>query len=1380
MKCILHEFTRHKWINGNKIIIFVREFKIPTNKSVVMEDKLDCDKENSINSVHKEQLLKYLAWQIKPFSLYYDTYHICRTLNIPKQEIESCLKELENDNIIFLLPKEYGKDTLYILKAEVQLQLLIDIKKSREKPSYVVPPNLYPSTRWKKEEWRIIIQNYLLEKNINDTMPSYVDYEPIRYLLMTMPTIPEWMPFFKKLSTEIVDVLFHEYKDVWDTALLRPNLSCLNNGYFENEALSAERRERYKTEFGFYQYVLSGRINEIPGNIPADIPDGMYLHAIYHQYKGDISETIELYEKALKGMNAKYFKNALLNFFYAIALLNDSTVESKKKLENLFFKEYLPCELLAAQLLVLYTLNEKPDHALNYLKYDTEGLPRLTRVLVSLVIRHFHLDTKIKIKDKDIQEIIEDKNLKLLQLECSQDFVPFTTKAECLQRETGLFPLLPPHQKVNEWERVITLLLEKARELPQKKKNKNITESQGRITYRIDAYNRVIPYLQKSKDGIVWSKGRVISLATFQQGMPEMNDTDHALKAFVKHISDSWSENERWLLSGPKPILQLAGHPLVFSNEQPEKPIIIRKEVPEIIVTKVKDGFKMEGNVDPDKIEGTYMLKRENDFLIRIIELSAFQRDVMLAINRVPLFPIQAEKRLTELLQELSKSITVHSDLIENHEDFLQPQEDTFITFRLQPLEEGFKAELFIKPFKNQSTYCKVGEGPLSIVGNIDGKRVQVIRDFKKEKAHREQVLEWLQPISEDYVESEDVFYFKDIDKCLLLLNTLQEHTETIHIDWPEGVKLTIKGKADFNNLKLTVKGIKQWFEVTGELKVNADTMINLADLLLKVRESKGHFISISKTEFISISEKLRKQLLATDALLTHKKEKLLLPAIAAEYLLEMEQQGVKLKKDTKFKSLIQRIEASEAEQYPLPKNLQADLRKYQIDGFQWMSRLARWGAGACLADDMGVGKTLQAIALMLAHASEGPSLVVAPASVILNWKHELGRFAPSLTPLLIHENGCDRKILIKQASPMDVMLVTYGLLSNEIESLADKEWNIIALDEAHNIKNKDTKVFKATMQLKGNFRLLLTGTPIQNHLGEIWSLFQFANPGLLGSFTQFNDKFIRPIEKSGDKEKQRLLKKLLSPFILRRTKTEVLDELPEKTEITLYIELNDKERALYENIRLKVLHNLEKGSTTVIQALTEITGLRQAACHPALIDPNLNIPSSKSDSFIKLTKDLIKNNHRALAFSQFTSHLALIRKELEEEGIDYLYLDGSMTAEERNTQVKKFRTGDQPLFLISLKAGGTGLNLTAADFVIHLDPWWNPAVEDQASDRVYRIGQTRPVTVYHLIARQTIEEKIIQLHQSKKSLANSLLDENDLSHKLTKKEILELLKRVN
>ena len=423
---------------------------------------------------------------------------------------------------------------------------------------------------------------------------------------------------------------------------------------------------------------------------------------------------------------------------------------------------------------------------------------------------------------------------------------------------------------------------------------------------------------------------------------------------------------------------------------------------------------------------------------------------------------------------------------------------------------------------------------------------------------------------------------------------------------------------------------------------------------------------------------------------------------------------------------------------------------------------------------DMGLGKTVQAIALLLDRAKLGPQLVVMPTAVLVNWEHEIARFAPGLNVRVFNRE--DRTALVKSIKAGDVVLTSYGVLTSEIELLKGVTWQTVVLDEAHTVKNRATKMSKAVMMLQTDCRVLLTGTPLQNRLSEIWNLFRFANPGLLGTYDDFVERFITPIETHQDRAVRRKLKRLVSPFILRRTKAEVLDELPEKTELTIRVTLSDAERALYESFRERASVGLESGEINPIQALAELTKLRQAACHPELVDPKLKIASSKTAAFLSLAEELRESGHRALVFSQFTSHLALVKRELDARGIKYLYLDGSDTASKRAQLVDEFRQGDAPLFLISLKAGGTGLNLTAADYVIHLDPWWNPAIENQASDRVYRIGQDRPVTIYRLIAENTIEEKILRLHETKKSLADALLEGADMSSRLTKDEILKLL----
>jgi SNF2 family N-terminal domain protein len=423
----------------------------------------------------------------------------------------------------------------------------------------------------------------------------------------------------------------------------------------------------------------------------------------------------------------------------------------------------------------------------------------------------------------------------------------------------------------------------------------------------------------------------------------------------------------------------------------------------------------------------------------------------------------------------------------------------------------------------------------------------------------------------------------------------------------------------------------------------------------------------------------------------------------------------------------------------------------------------------------MGLGKTVQTTALLLEQQEKGASLIVAPASVVPNWCNELRRFAPTLNVTVLNQSE-DRSKDIKEAKAGDIIIITYALLNIQQEDLTAREWNVVCLDEAHTIKNANTKMSKAAMRLQAQRRVILTGTPIQNHLAELWNLFQFINPGLLGSAEQFKKKFILPIEGDNDKNRQSQLRKLISPFLLRRTKSEVIDELPEKNEIKLPVELSSDEMAMYEVRRRETEERVRANVGDKMSTLAEITRLRQMACSCSLVDRKWKLPSSKVLAFIDLAESLDESGNRALVFSQFTSFFEEVKQAMDKAKLSYLYLDGSTPMAMREKLVKDFQTGKCPFFLISLKAGGLGLNLTGANYVIHLDPWWNPAIEQQATDRAYRIGQKQNVTVYHLISQHTIEEKILRLHKTKRNLSDSLLEGSDIAHAMTQEELLELL----
>ncbi|MDD6892403.1 MAG: SNF2-related protein, partial [Bacteroidales bacterium] len=662
-----------------------------------------------------------------------------------------------------------------------------------------------------------------------------------------------------------------------------------------------------------------------------------------------------------------------------------------------------------------------------------------------------------------------------------------------------------------------------------------------------------------------------------------------------------------------------------------------------------------------------------------------------------------------------------------------------------------------------------------TITTTLDGKQVQTRRNLKKEQENLTQVRQLMVDYEESpYDENTWALY---PDECLTLLEQLPELKGCAKVEWPEGEKMKVaRAQLTPQDFNVKVNSVANWFELSGDIAISEDRKMKIADLVEKAAQSKGRFVQLSDNEFVRLTDELRRHIDLLGRVASVQRGKMRLSQFNVPLLDSLAQDGVSIDADKAYTRLLERISRSNNAEIKVPKTINADLRTYQKEGFQWMSRLALWGAGALLADDMGLGKTLQAITLLLSRAAEGPQLVVVPTSVLLNWRDEIERFAPSLRVRPLNAAGENRETLVREAQAFDIVITTYGLLSNEEELLVSRTWVTIVLDEAHTIKNRETKMSQSAMKLKADFRLLLTGTPLQNHVSELWNLMQFANPGLLGSFQDFTARFLLPIERDQDKERQRLLKRVITPFLLRRTKSEVLNELPEKTEITLKVDLSPDEWAFYDNIRQKALAEMEEGSSSAVQALAEITRLRQAACNVRLVEDQLDIPSSKMDCFLQLVDELHANHHRALVFSQFTAHLALVRERLDQENIRYLYLDGATPAKERIRLVEQFQQGDMPLFLISLKAGGLGLNLTAADYVVHLDPWWNPAIEEQASDRAYRIGQHKPVTVYRLIAAGTIEEKIIGLHATKRNMADALLEGGDISASLSREEMLQLL----
>jgi superfamily II DNA or RNA helicase len=552
------------------------------------------------------------------------------------------------------------------------------------------------------------------------------------------------------------------------------------------------------------------------------------------------------------------------------------------------------------------------------------------------------------------------------------------------------------------------------------------------------------------------------------------------------------------------------------------------------------------------------------------------------------------------------------------------------------------------------------------------------------------------------------------------------------------------------------------------------DALSLLTNEHLAVRLEDGRYLPVPLARIHRIADALV-ELCDRDGLNEHQALSLRAPQAGRLAQLALEPDAPALQSDDP--SLLNLIEAvksfSSIEPLAAPAHFQATLRPYQEEGLGWLQFLRRHGLGGILADDMGLGKTVQTLAHLLIEKQHDrlhkPSLIVAPVSVLGNWQQEIRRFAPELGLLILH--GAKRKELFAAIDSADIIIIGYPLLLLESEMLLGREFCFVILDEAQTIKNPQAKVSQVARALRAEHRLCLTGTPMENHLGELWSLFDFVQPGLLGERSQFQRHYRTPIENGGDTKRAAALSRRIQPFLLRRTKDAVARDLPPRIQIVEPIELDERQRDFYDGIRLGQhrrvraaieQQGLARSHITVLDALLK---LRQACCDPRLVNPDAQtqvIPSAKLDWLATMLPELIAEDRRILLFSQFTSMLRLIETVVTDLSIPYSVLTGE--TRQRTELVNGFQAGGVPLFLISLKAGGTGLNLTAADTIIHYDPWWNPAVEAQATDRAHRIGQDKPVFVYKLIAQRTVEEKIIQLQADKHALVSQLYAEKSAS----------------
>lgn len=573
-----------------------------------------------------------------------------------------------------------------------------------------------------------------------------------------------------------------------------------------------------------------------------------------------------------------------------------------------------------------------------------------------------------------------------------------------------------------------------------------------------------------------------------------------------------------------------------------------------------------------------------------------------------------------------------------------------------------------------------------------------------------------------------------------------------------------------FSNLKILnrigLEGNVSYNKASGLLEADLKTDLTydeIRDILSNVKLKKD-FYRLADGSFADLGEErarlsalVRTGFSAADILA----EKKILPQYQLLYLNALAESG----KDSIISvsdDVTDYVNTIKSRKLKLSDNLENVLRGYQKEGVNWLKQLSSLGLGGILADDMGLGKTLQILAFLYCEKPPKPVLIVTPSSLTYNWKNEMKKFIPDATVMIVDGNGEARGELIKQLGNFDFLITSYPLLRRDIDKYEGIEFSYCIIDEAQNIKNPRTMNAVSVKKIKADHKFALTGTPIENSLSELWSVFDFLMPGYLHKYSEFREWFENPITREGDLGALSELKTKISPFILRRMKSDVLSELPEKIETTVFADMTEEQEKLYlayqQTAKDKALSILAEGSPKM-EILTLLMRLRQISCHPSLFDGNYKGDSGKLQVLTDIVTTAVSSNHRILIFSQFTSMLEIIKKKLKSEGIDYFYLDGSTPPERRMEISERFNKGEREVFLISLKAGGFGLNLIGADMVIHYDPWWNPAVTEQASDRAYRIGQTKNVQVIRLASKNTIEEKILLLAENKKKLASDVVD---------------------
>ena len=1143
-----------------------------------------------------------------------------------------------------------------------------------------------------------------------------------------------------------------------------------------------------------YRYFIEGNFVEgiavkakTKENLPTMWSYGVKaINLLYHDH---LKESLECFTDAMREHDKDCkvpgsFSSQILSFFYAICLIRCSKSgmfgrrdHVDDKLEKLLHNRdvYYGRKLAATRILLTYAKNESAQCGSYVTKEVTTMIQEdncpLARIFGDILLGYF------KCNENTLAS--EMPSLGILKHELSTFYPIGTGNKSELTKAFGGQPLLNATRRREDWQILFSDI------------RKNLLEGQKaekRLIYFFDGLWLKSIVEQTRRDDGSWDSGISVSRKQFlNEGFESMTEADRKVAAKMRvRVVDKPEASIFFEELGASERL-FVGEPYI----KPFIPAEVEVVMPTLSFKTVGHEIYVSSNVSLDKnlrISDKCIVSTNEFGKYNAIMLNDLQRDVLTRALSSPVLPIHAAAEVKILAERLEGVLDVECDLM--NADMIQSVKGTgTIAIRITPDDKNksYQVQMLAAPLPQGQIRFPAGEGEEIIYDQADGQTMAVERNLIAEQVNydllHEFICEKIGDVFTDFMTAE----LSTSQSLLTLLEFAFEHQSTYLLEWPLGRELKFKGVMTPANVDLQVSTQMEWFKVQGNVAIPG-TVCSFEDLLARYRETpyKG-YIQIGENEYMRMTEALKKHIEQIESVIAGY-DKASGSQLVGKYdvgrLAEIlgDDGGLHAQTDEGFLGLLKQMREAYESPVDVPQTLNATLRDYQREGFEWMARLTSWGAGACLADDMGLGKTVQTIALLLHRAEQGPSLVVAPKSLVLNWENELKKFAPSLRAININKEK-NKKMLVEGAREGDVVITTYGVMVTQKDTLTRKNWNVICLDEAHSIKNRMTRTSRSAMALKGDAKVILTGTPLQNHLGEMWNLFQFINPGMLGPWQQFVDKYIKS---PWDDMIQKELKDRTLPFILRRTKEEVLDDLPEKISYEQMVELSDEELQIYEKIRKDVELKFKKRKTKAereaaksldLSFFQELTKLRLLANSVSLVYPEWKPESSKVAALRDILTSLSsRTDNRVLIFSQFTSFLSQIGAMMKDAGFEYLYLDGQTPLDERQRLVNRFQDGESQFFLISLKAGGLGLNLTAANYVILMDPWWNPSIEDQATDRAHRLGQERSVTVIRLVSANTIEEKILKLHEQKQDLSNRMLEGTSGSAALSVDDILDMV----